>query len=132
MVAAEDAAVALGELDEALALHGKRLVTSRRLGDIDGVASSLWAIAQIEFQQERFEEARARIAEAWPLIVKLGRPDGIAAIGGTYGELLAAAGVFDEARNVLGQAAAAFRKIGNAVEAARIEATIADINKQQS
>lgn len=49
-----------------------------------------------------------------------------------FGQFLAMADQFDEARKVLGQAAAASRKLGQAAQAAQIEAMIADINKQQS
>ena len=123
---------AQGKTDEALALQEERLATNRRLGVIVGIAASLWSIAQIELEREQFEQAFPRLAEAWPLMVKLGRPDGIAAIGGVFGQFLAGAGALDEARNVLGQAAAAYRKLGLAAQAAQIEATMADINKRQS
>jgi tetratricopeptide (TPR) repeat protein len=123
---------AQGKTDEALALQEKRLATNRHLGDADGVAASLWSIAQIEIERDQLEQAFPRIAEAWPLIVKLGRPAGIAFVGHVFGQFLAAAGSLDEARNVLGQAAAAYRKLGQATEAAQIEAMIADINNRQS
>ncbi len=122
---------ARGKIDEALALQEERLATCRRLGDIDGIAASLWSIAQIELEREQFEQAFPRLAEAWPLIVKLGRPDGIAFVGRVFGQFLAAADMLDEARNVLGQAAAASRKLGQAAQAAEIEAMMADINKRQ-
>ena len=49
-----------------------------------------------------------------------------------FGQFLVAADLLDEARNVLGQAAAAYRKLGRGDRAAEIEAMIADINKRQS
>ncbi len=107
------------------------LATGRRLGDIDGIAASLWSIAQIELERKQFERALPRLSEAWRLVVKLGRPDGIAAIGGVLGQFLAGADLLDEARNVLGQAAVAYRKLGQAAQAVQIEAMMADIDKQQ-
>jgi hypothetical protein len=123
---------ARGELDEALALQEESLAANRQLGDIDGIAASLWSIAQIELKRKKFELAFPRLEEAWPLIVKLGHPNGIAAIGGVFGQLLVEADLLDEARNVLGQAAAALRKLDQDARAAQIEAKMADIDKRQS
>ena len=127
-----DILLARGKTDEALALQEQRLATNRRLGDIDGIAASLWSIAKIELQREQSQQAFPRLAEAWPLMVKLGRPDGIAFVGHVFGQFLAAADLLDEARNVLGQTTAAYRKLGQAAQAAEIEAMMADINKRQS
>ena len=46
--------------------------------------------------------------------MRLGRPDGIAAVGALYAPLLAVGGSRDEALAVLEQAGAAYAKLGNA------------------
>jgi hypothetical protein len=99
---------------------------------MDGIAASLWSIARIELERKQFDRAFPRVAEAWPLIVKLGRPDGIAFLGGVFGQFLAAADLPDEACNVLGPTAAAYRKLGRAAQAAEVEAMMADINNRSS
>jgi len=54
-------------------------------------------------------------------VTKLGRAEGIAAIGMTVGQILAAQGQADEARRVLQQSAEMFGKLGHreAAEQAR-------------
>ena len=50
--------------------------------------------------------------ESFQILSRLQRPDGIAAVGSTLGQLLIAAGQADQARQVLGDSLAAATKIG--------------------
>jgi hypothetical protein len=58
------------------------------------------------------EAAMPRLAEAYGILLRLGRADGIAVVGMTYGQILAAAGKVDDALAVLGTSATIFRKLG--------------------
>jgi tetratricopeptide (TPR) repeat protein len=66
-----DILAARGELDEALAQQEQRLATNRQLGDSDGIAGSLWAIAQIELHRKQFDRQlrvlprHGRSSSAW-------------------------------------------------------------------
>ena len=60
----------------------------------------------------------------------MGRAEGIAAIGGVFGQILAAMGQTEEARAVLGQSAEALRLLGRGQEAEQVEAQIRDLPPQ--
>ena len=117
------------QLDEALALQGQRLETHKQLQDPKGIAATLWAMAQIELQQGKIQDAADKIPEAYAIFDKLGRLDGIAAIGVTYGQLLIGAGLRDEGFAVLRRSADGFRQLGREQDAARVEALIEEIRK---
>jgi hypothetical protein len=58
------------------------------------------------------EAALPQLMESFQIFGRLQRPDGIAAVGWSLGQLLMAAGQADLARQVLGDALAAAAKIG--------------------
>jgi len=110
---------ARGELDAALALNDECLAIVKRLGDADGIAHALYRRAAIRLQQPEnspvdWQEIGADLARAYQITLRLGRPDGIDAVGVLYARILAAGGLRDEALAVLDEAAAAYAKLGNA------------------
>ncbi len=107
-----DIAYERGELDQTAELQRRRLEASRQLGDIDEIAAADWGLAQIDLDREDYQSAFERMAEAFQILIQLQRPDGIAAVGGTLGELLLAAGEADQAREVLEVSLAAASKLG--------------------
>ncbi len=63
--------------------------SNRQLGDVDGIAAAQFDLANLDVGAQRFDEARARLAEAWQIFLQIGRADAIAAVGFLYGQLLA-------------------------------------------
>ena len=123
-----DVLFARGELDEALRIRREeQLPVFERLGDVDGVAAALWGLAQIDLARGDIEAAAPRIAEAWQLLVQLGRADGIAVVGGIYGELLIAGEQRDAGIEVLRMSSEAYRKHGRHSEADEIAARVREI-----
>src|SRR5262249_54565258 len=90
-----------GELDEARALQEERLAVNQRLNDTDGIAATLWALSQVDLAEKKTGEAIPRIIEAYQIVMRLGRAEGIAVIGATLGQISAAYGQPDDARAVL-------------------------------
>jgi tetratricopeptide (TPR) repeat protein len=110
---------ARGQLDEALALHEQRLPIAQRLGDIDSLAHIRYSIAALRLQRGEHETGGLQtihdeLAEAFAISVKLGRADGIAAIGKLLAQVLAMAGQREQALGVLEQAESAYAKLDNA------------------
>ena len=93
-------------------MQRKRLEVSKQLGDLDGIAAADWDLARIDLAREDYESALPRLMESFQIFGRLQRPDGIAAVGMTLGQLLMAAGQTDLARQVLGDSLAAATKIG--------------------
>jgi tetratricopeptide (TPR) repeat protein len=120
-----------GRFDEAVRLQEQRLATNRRLSDADGIAASLWDIAKIELRREQIEQATPRLAEAWEILQRAGQAEGTAVLGSTFGQILANMGRKDEAREVLGRSAAAYRKLGRNAEAEQVEALIRDMGSHR-
>ena len=108
-----DIAYQRGDYDQAADLQRKRLEVHKQLGDIDGVASANWRLAQIDLTQGDYQSGIPRLVESFQILRQLQRPDGIAVVGLTLGELLLAAGVTEQARQVLGESLAAATKIGS-------------------
>ncbi len=117
-----------GDLDEALLISRQELLPAvERIGDLDGIAAALWQVAQLELQRDELDVALPRMAEAFRIVVRLGRADGIAAIGSILGQSLAAR-QDPEAREVLQLAADMFRKLGRNSEAKQLDEIIADLD----
>ncbi|MCP3906266.1 MAG: ATP-binding protein, partial [Planctomycetes bacterium] len=91
----------LNDTDAFRRLQCERLEANRTLGDADGIASALWDLAQLDLQEKKYEDAAPRIQEAFPILVKLARPDGIAVVGPRFAQFAAAAGQIDVADQVL-------------------------------
>ncbi len=124
-----DVLKARGELDEALELQAERLEANRKLRDAEGIAAAQWGIARIELQREQHDRAIPRLLEAWGILERLGRTEGLAVVGRTLGQLLAGAGLRDEARAVLGISAGAWRKLGRGQEAEAVEALLGGLGE---
>jgi tetratricopeptide (TPR) repeat protein len=107
-----DIAYQRGDYDEAAELQNKRLEVHKQLGDLDGIAGADWDLAQIDLDRQDYRSAFPRLVESFQIMGRLQRPDGIAAVGITLGQLLMAAGRLDQARDVLSDSLAAATKIG--------------------
>ena len=107
-----DIAYRRGDYDDAAQLQGKRLEINEQLGDLDGIAAANWDLAQIDLAREDYQAAFPRLMESFQIFGRLQRPDGIAIVGTTLGQLLLAAGQAEQARQVLGDSLAAAAKIG--------------------
>ncbi|MEU5686147.1 hypothetical protein DEJ48_08790 [Streptomyces venezuelae] len=101
-----------GEVDEAIELQRKRLKANEQLRDMDGVAAANWGLARIDLSREDFDAAIPRLSTSFHLFLQLQRPDGIAVVGATWGQLLLAAGERAQARQVFQTSRAAAVKIG--------------------
>jgi hypothetical protein len=93
-------------------LQNKRLEVNKQLGDLDGIAAASWDLARIDLARQDYQSAFPRLAESFQIMGRLQRPDGIAPVGIALGQLLMAAGQFDQARDVLSDSLAAATKIG--------------------
>ena len=107
-----DIAYQRADYDEAAGLQRKRLEVNKQLGDHDGIAAADWDLAQIDLARKDYRAALPRLMESFQIFVGLQRPDGIAVVGRTLGQLLLAAGQADQARQVLGDSLAAAAKLG--------------------
>jgi tetratricopeptide (TPR) repeat protein len=104
---------ARGRLDEALRIRREEeLPVYERLGDVRSKAVTLFQIAQVELEREQFPEAYGRLHEAYAICEKLQNPDGLAAVGEWYGQLLFHAGERERGLAVLETARDAAAKLG--------------------
>lgn len=123
-----------GDVDEALRIHlHERLPVAQRMGDIESVAHIRLSCAQLRIAQGGLEGDAARIilddlAESFALLTRLGRLDGVAAVGGLLGQLLARTGSPREARAALIAAADASARLGQDEEAARMQSLADEIS----
>jgi hypothetical protein len=109
---------ARGQLDEALRIRQEEeLPVYERLGNIEGQAAALWSIATIHLQREQIAEAMPFIEQAYTLIGRVGRLDGICAIGSAWGQILAVTGRRSDALAVLTRVEAGWRQLGRLGEA---------------
>ncbi|HMV64396.1 MAG TPA: hypothetical protein PKE01_13730, partial [Rhodocyclaceae bacterium] len=120
-----DIHMARGEFDEALVLQEMRLPVAEQMGDIGGLAHILYSRAQIRLQRGDHHDSGLQaiyedLARAYAILVKLGRPDGIGAVGTLLAQMLAMGGLRSEALQVLETAEAAWRKIGQMQQVARV------------
>ena|SRR6266436_1817891 len=101
-----------GDVRAARALHQDRLAIYRQLADPDGIGATLWGLAQLDLAEQKIDDAVPRIFEAYAIMSKLGRAEGIAVIGQLVGQILAANNEPEEARAVLRRSAEMYRKLG--------------------
>jgi tetratricopeptide (TPR) repeat protein len=109
-----DIAALRGDWESAAELQRRRLDVHKRLGDLEGIAATHWNLAQIDLQRQDYESAAPRVRESFQILRHLQRPDGIAVVGLTHAQLLLAAGLTDDARQVLDESLAAATTIGSA------------------
>jgi tetratricopeptide (TPR) repeat protein len=115
---------AKGEVDAALQLHQERLAVYEALGDKAGVANTLWSIAQIELNEKKFRQAYEHLTKSYEILLRLGRLDGICAVGLDLGQLLCAAGQPDEGRKILTRSRDGFAKLGRPDRASQAQALL--------
>ncbi|WP_239139847.1 tetratricopeptide repeat protein [Actinoplanes campanulatus] len=102
-----------GDYAEALRIRQhKALPAFEKMNDPDGIANSIWGIAQIQLEQDDLESASSNLNRAFQILDRLQRSDGVAVVGGVFGQLLAARGEPDHARQILEKSLNAARKIG--------------------
>jgi tetratricopeptide (TPR) repeat protein len=116
---------ARGELDAALALHDQRLPIAQQMGDIHIIAHIKYSMAQIRLQRGDlqtggFQQIHDDLAESFEIMRKLGRPDGIGAVGQLLAQVLAMRGEKGEALEVLDQAESAYVKLADDQGVARV------------
>ncbi|BAM92702.1 hypothetical protein S58_67350 [Bradyrhizobium oligotrophicum S58] len=107
-----DILLRLGKLTEARAIREECLNLARELDDPENLSATLWGLAQLDLEEKRTDEAVRRLREAYSLISDLGIAAGIAMVGRTFGQVLAATGDATEASNVLRCSAAKYRELG--------------------
>ncbi|WP_074769913.1 CHAT domain-containing protein [Magnetospirillum fulvum] len=129
---------ARGDLDGALKiLQEEELPVYERLDDSDGIAAVRFNCAQILLAKEGLTEGNAQaiiddLAESFSRLQKSGRADALVAVGGLFGQVLAAVGQFDEAIAVLDVAVAAADKLGRAKQVAQIRALQDQIRQRKA
>ncbi|RJF78404.1 CHAT domain-containing protein [Azospirillum cavernae] len=124
-----------GETDEALRIHlDERLPVAQRTQDLDSLAHIRFSCASIRLQRGGLENGEAatiaeELAESFSLYQRIGRVDGIGAVGALFGPILAAAGQTEAALGVLDQAADAFTTLRDSQGVERVRTLQAIIRK---
>ncbi|MFI5021401.1 MAG: tetratricopeptide repeat protein [Alphaproteobacteria bacterium] len=118
-----------GNVDDALKLQEERLRMDQQLGDQAGIAVASFEIGKMRLSRaaketdiEAFRLAVDALAESHGIFTKMGRLDGICAVGAILGQALAMGGQLDQAREILQRSLGGFRKLGRPQEAAQVEA----------
>jgi tetratricopeptide (TPR) repeat protein len=120
--------VSKGEVDEAIRLQTERLNVNRDLNDADGIAATQFDIAKLEVILHNLDSAIARLREAYEIVIRTGRVEGIAFVGKMYGKLLISEGKSKDALDVLNACRQCFVKIGRLGECREIDLLIAQIS----
>ena len=123
---------AKGQVDEAMKLHQEMLGIFEALGDADGKANALWSMAEIELQRTDIALAREHLGAAYGILLKIGRLDGIAVVGVTFGQVLCAAGETAEGLAVLARSRDGFRTLDDAGRAEQVQGLIDEIEQEQA
>ena len=124
-----------GEHEEALRiLVDESLPLAEKLQDIDAIANLRFSCAKIRLSRGGLEKGEAQaifddLMVSFSFFQKLQRPDGVAFVGSTLGQVLAVAGHKEEAVAVLDQSASAFDQIGMADQAAQARALLEKISQ---
>ena len=98
-------------------MHAQRLPTARGMGDVDSVAHVLFSTARIQLQRgdhnrDGLQTINENLSEAFAISSKSGRINAVAAIGTLLAQVLAMGGETDRALEALGDAEAAYLKLG--------------------
>src|SRR5262249_17376293 len=117
-----------GNVKAARDLQEERLEINRGLADADGIAAALWGLAQLAIQEKKVDDAVPRISEAYDIFVRLGRADGIALVGGAFGQFLAVGGEREKALTVLELSVEMYGKLGQRADAQQIDQLIRSLN----
>ncbi len=124
-----DIAERRGDYDEAAEMYTKAQKSHQQLGDLEGIASTHWGLARVRLAQQDTQSALPLLIESFQILRHLQRPDAIAVVGKTLGQVMIAAGRADEAREVLADSSAAATKIGQLDLANQIEDLISQLPK---
>jgi tetratricopeptide (TPR) repeat protein len=116
-----------GDLEGARGLQEEVLEINRTLRDADGIAATLWVIARIELAQRKNADAALRIAEAYSIVERIGRAEGIAVVGSVFAQILAAAGEHEQALAVLRRSAEMYRRLDRSDDAEAVEKLIEEL-----
>ena len=116
------------EVNLARQLQQQRLEINREHEDLDGTAAALWDLAQIELSQGAHEQALPHLEEAWAVFGRTGRVEGMAAVGTVYGQLLAANGDLNTAREILAAAKHGWNTVGQPQYATKIDTLLAKLS----
>ncbi len=100
-----------GDVDAFRRLQTERLETNRQLGNVDGIASAQWDLAQLDLAEQKLDDAIPRVLEAYQIVASMGRAEGVMVIGPVCAQFLAGARHFDQAYTVLDQAEAAAKTL---------------------
>jgi hypothetical protein len=118
---------AKGDVDQALELHREEMQTYEALGDQVGRANVSFNIGQICLARAMehndaaaFQAAYTAMAESYRILLSIGRPDGICAVGAVLGQVLAMGGQRDAVKPVLVRSRDAYRRLGQAAAAAQV------------
>ncbi|MBO3737628.1 tetratricopeptide repeat protein [Actinoplanes sp. NEAU-H7] len=122
-----------GDYDEALRIRQEEsLPAFERMNDPDGIANSIWGIAQIQLERNDVEAALPNLVTAFQMFSKLQRSVGVAVVGSIFGQILAAFGESELARQILGKSLDAARKIGSPALVEQISASLHGIDAEIS
>jgi tetratricopeptide (TPR) repeat protein len=121
-----------GEVDAAAASWQEVIGIAGSLGDPDVKANALWSIAQIEVQQQKWQDAYDHLSESYAINLKLGRLDGICFVGLSLGQLLCMAGQREQGLAILTRSRDGFFKLGQARLGQEVEALIQQLPKAKS
>lgn len=116
-----------GDIDQALRLYHESLQVFEQLGAQSEVASTLWAIARLEIQMGRGQQAFDRLTRAHALHLKLGHIEGACWVGFDLGRLLCDAGHPDQGLPLLERSRAGFEQLGRPDLAAQVAALIDEV-----
>ncbi|MBF0173729.1 MAG: hypothetical protein HQL83_09830 [Magnetococcales bacterium] len=127
-----DILAAKGDLAGALKLHEEQRPVLEQLKNENGLIHLLFNVSQIRLQlgrltRETLSQILNDLIDAFDRIRRLGRPDGIGAIGFLLGQVYAAIGARDRALEVWIEAEAGFRKIDRRKEADQVAELIQEI-----
>jgi hypothetical protein len=101
-------------------MHEDRLAIYRQLADPDGIGATLWGLAQLDLAEQKISDAVPRIFEAYEIVLRLGRAEGIATVGQLLGQILATNDP-DGARQMLRRSAEMYRRLGREGDANETE-----------
>ncbi|MGZ8245797.1 hypothetical protein [Methylomagnum sp.] len=104
---------ARGQYDEALRIRRlEEMLVYEKHGDIRSKSTALFKIARIELARNQPAEAFRHLSEAYGIAENLRIPDGLAAVGELYGELLLQCGEQEKGLAVLNTALQAAIQLG--------------------
>jgi hypothetical protein len=97
---------------------------------MDGIANTLWSIAQIDLQRKDYQMALKRLTTSYEIILKLGRLDGICYVGFDLGVLLCMEGQKEQGIAILRRSEEGFIQLGQKKLTQRVRSKISEFNKQ--